>query len=183
MEAILQRASIREFTAEPVEDKKIESILKAGMAAPTAGNQRPWEFYVVTAPTALERLGSATKYSGPAGKAPLCIVPCFKNKGMRHGDYVVQDMSACIENMLIEATHLGLGSLWMGIAPKEGRMEIIRNILTIPGHLSPFALVAIGYAAEKPADERVFEQDRIHYVRANYQTHCAYAEPNALWNS
>ena len=58
-------------------------------------------------------------------------------------------MAASCENILLEATHLGLGAIWFGIAPKEGRMELVRNALNIPKHLKPFAIIAVGYPAEE----------------------------------
>ena len=165
MDAIFSRVSIRQFTADPVEDKKVTALMKAAMAAPSAGNQQPWECYVVTSPALIEKLGTATKYSEPAGRAPLCIVPCVRTNGLRHAAYVQQDMGACIENLMLEAVEQGLGTVWMGVAPKEGRMEIVRNMLNIPANLDPFAIIAVGYPAEEKQQEDRFDADRVHYLK------------------
>ena len=164
MNAIFKRVSVREFTDKPVEAAKANALLRAALAAPSAGHQQPWEFYVVTEPSVIARLGEATKYSKPAGAAPLVIVPCKRNNGMRHEAFVDQDMSAAVENILLEAVEQCLGAVWMGVAPKEGRMEIVRNILNIPANLDAFALVAVGYPAEQASQKDRFDASRIHEI-------------------
>ena len=74
-------------------------------------------------------------------------------------------MSAAVENLLLEADELGLGAVWMGISPDEGRMKAVREVLDIPEDLHAFALVPCGYPAEERAQEDRYEESRVHYIR------------------
>lgn len=163
MNSIFHRVSIRKYEEKPVEQEKITQLLKAAMAAPSACNQQPWEFYVVTDKNVIERLSEASPYAKCAKDAPLVFVPCYRTEGIAP-DYFEIDLSAAVENLLLEADHLGLGAVWMGIAPDEGRMEAVRKVLDIPEHLRAFALVPCGYPAEARAQQDRYEESRVHYV-------------------
>ena len=165
--AIFTRRSVREFTDQAVEPIKLKALMKAAMAAPSAGNQQPWEFYVATQPNILKKLSEVGQYAQAAGNAPMVIVACNYNRGMRHADFVQQDMAASVQNILLEAVNQGLGALWMGVAPKRGRMEIVRNILNLPANLDPFALIAVGYAADEGEPEKRFDQSRVHVLNGS----------------
>ena len=82
MENIFHRVSIRKYEDKPVEKEKILQILKAGMQAPSACNQQPWEFYVVTDKEKIRELSKATPYSGCAAGAPVVIVPVYRKEGL-----------------------------------------------------------------------------------------------------
>jgi nitroreductase len=82
MNAIFQRISVRKYQPRPVEPEKIEKILRAAMAAPSAGNQQPWEFYVVRNPSVIQELAECSPYAGCAASAPVVIVPCLKMDGL-----------------------------------------------------------------------------------------------------
>ena len=72
---------------------------------------------------------------------------------------------AAVENLLLEADELGLGAVWMGISPDEGRMKAVREVLDIPEDLHAFALIPCGYPAEERAQEDRYEESRVHYIR------------------
>lgn len=163
MNSIFHRVSIRKYEERPVEQEKITQLLKAAMAAPSACNQQPWEFYVVTDKNVIERLSEASPYAKCAKDAPLVFVPCYRTEGIAP-DYFEIDLSAAVENLLLEADHLGLGAVWMGIAPDEGRMNAVKKVLDIPEHLRAFALVPCGYPAEARAQQDRYEESRVHYV-------------------
>ena len=163
MNSIFHRVSIRKYEEKPVEQEKITQMLKAAMAAPSACNQQPWEFYVVTDKNVIERLSEASPYAKCAKDAPLVFVPCYRTEGIAP-DYFEIDLSAAVENLLLEADHLGLGAVWMGIAPDEGRMNAVKKVLDIPEHLRAFALVPCGYPAEARAQQDRYEESRVHYV-------------------
>ncbi len=78
MNEIFHRTSIRKYLDKPVEDEKIETILQAAMAAPSAGNQQPWEFYVVKDKTTLEKLSKTSPYASCCTSAPLAFVACYR---------------------------------------------------------------------------------------------------------
>lgn len=163
MNSIFHRVSIRKYEEKPVEQEKITQLLKAAMAAPSACNQQPWEFYVVTDKNVIEQLSEASPYAKCAKDAPLVFVPCYRTEGIAP-DYFEIDLSAAVENLLLEADHLGLGAVWMGIAPEEGRMNAVKKVLDIPEHLRAFALVPCGYPAESRAQQDRYEESRVHYV-------------------
>lgn len=164
MNSIFHRVSIRKYTDQKIEEEKIMQMLRAAMAAPSACNQQPWEFYVVTNPEKIKELSQASPYTGCAKGAPLVFVPCYRETGVAPGYYQI-DLSAAVENLLLEADFLGLGAVWMGIAPGEDRMEKVRKILEIPEDLFAFALVPCGYQAEARPQQDRFKEERIHRVK------------------
>ena len=164
MNSIFHRVSIRKYTDVPVEEEKIEKILRAAFAAPSAQNQQPWEFYVVTKKEIIEELSGVSAYSGCLARAPLAIVPCFYTHS-KVPHYAQIDLSAATENILLEADDLGLGAVWLGIAPVEERMIKVRDILSIPEELTPFCIVAVGYPAESRDQKDRFKPERVHFVQ------------------
>ena len=164
MNSIFHRVSIRKFTDKPVEEEKIEKILRAAFAAPSAQNQQPWEFYVVTRKEIIEELSGVSPYSGCLAGAPLAIVPCFYTQS-KVPRYAQIDLSAATENILLEADELGLGAVWLGIAPVEERMSKVREILSIPDELTAFCIVAVGHPAESRSQKDRFKPERVHYVK------------------
>lgn len=163
MSGIFHRVSIRKYQARPVEGDKIERMLRAAMAAPSACNQQPWEYYVVTDRDKIGQLSKASPYTGCAKGAPVVFVPCYR-KELIAPPYADIDMSASVENLLLEADELGLGAVWMGISPLPDRMETVRRILDIPERLSAFALVPCGYPAEERAQQDRYDEARVHYI-------------------
>ena len=163
MNSIFHRISVRKYENKEVEADKIELMLKAAMAAPSACNQQPWEFYVVTDKNVIEQLSQASPYAGCAKEAPVVFVPCFRSEGIAP-EYFNIDMSAAVENLLLEADTLGLGAVWMGISPDEERMNTVRKVLDIPADLNAFALVPCGYPAEERPQEDRFDKSRVHYI-------------------
>lgn len=164
MSIIFDRVSIRKYEDRPVEDDKIKEIIRAGCAAPSAGNQQPWEFYVVRNKDILEKLSHVHQWSGLIKDADFAIVPCYKNEGLWAQQYEHIDMAACTENMLLAITELGLGGVWIGIAPEKDRMQMVNDILGLPHNLSPFAVIPAGYPAENRAQENRYDEARIHYM-------------------
>ncbi|MGI5889062.1 MAG: nitroreductase family protein [Oscillospiraceae bacterium] len=163
MNEIFHRTSIRKYEDKPVEDSKVEKLLRAGMAAPSAVNQQPWEFYVIRDRKTIDRLGSMAPNVSPLKGAPLCLVLVYRND-CRLPEFAQIDMSICMENIWLETDSLGLGGVMMGIAPHEDRMEAVKKALDIPDNLSVFCLFAAGYPAETKEQENRFDPSRIHYI-------------------
>lgn len=163
MESIFHRISVRKFTDQPVEPEKIRRILKAAMAAPSATNQQPWEFYVVTDREKIEALAAASPYGHFAALAPVLIVPAYR-KECAVPEFAQIDMSIAQENMWLETDFLGLGGTWIGVAPREERMEQVEKILNMPEYLRAFSIFALGYPAETRPQQDRFEESRIHYI-------------------
>lgn len=164
MNEIFKRVSIRKYQDRPVEPEKIEQILRAGMAAPSAKNDQPWEFYVVTDKAKIEELSKAHQYSGFIAAAPALIVPCFRTDGPLPAGYNDINMSAATENMLLEITSLGLGACWIGISPRPERMDYVDEVLGTGKKLRSFAIIALGYPAEDRPQQDRFDASRIHYL-------------------
>lgn len=165
MNEIFNRASVRSFEERGVEPEKIELLMKAAMAAPSACNQQPWEFVVVTDPAVLGRLSECSPYAGCLRQAPLGIAVCMRTEGLRAPDYAQIDASAATENLLLEAVHLGLGAVWLGIAPGPERMEAVRQVIGAPETIQPFCLVACGYPGKPVVPANRYDPARVHYER------------------
>lgn len=165
MNAIFNRVSIRKYQDRPVEKEKITLMLKAAMAAPSACNQQPWEYYVVTNTDKIQELSLTSPYASFSKDAPLVFVACYrKAEGIIAPSYIEIDMSASVENLLLEASELGLGAVWMGIAPDKERMAAVRSAIGLPEDLSAFALISCGYPAEMREQQDRFEESRVHYL-------------------
>lgn len=165
MKALFNRASVRSFDGRKVESEKIELLMRAAMAAPSACNQQPWEFVVVTEPEMLRRLSECSPYAGCLRQAPLGIAVCMRTEGLRAPDYAQIDASAATENILLEAVHLGLGAVWLGIAPVPERMEAVRQVIGTPETIQPFGLVACGYPDKPVVPANRYDPARVHYEK------------------
>ena len=165
MEAIFTRTSVRSYESRPVEDGKIEKILRAAMAAPSAMNQQPWEFYVVTNKDTLQELSQASPYTGMTADAPAALVLCSRKTDVKVPDLIDVDMALATENILLEIEALGLGGVMLGIAPFEERMEKVAKALDLPEHLSVFTVIPFGYPAKKNPQQNRYDESRVHYVR------------------
>lgn len=164
MNEIFKRISVRKFEDKPVEQEKIEQNMKAAMAAPSAGNKQPWEYYVVRDRETIEKLAKCSPYSGCAAKAPVVIVPCLKTEGLHFPELGEIDLAITTENILLEITSLGLGGVWLAVTPFEDRMEKADAALGIGDKLHAFALVPVGYPAEDRPQQDRYDETRIHYI-------------------
>ncbi len=163
MNSIYTRVSIRRYEDRPVEPEKTLAILRAAMQAPSATNQQPWEFYVVTSREKLQALSQVSPYAWRTKDAPAAIGSVYR-KDCRVPDYAQIDLSIAMENLWLETDAQGLGGVWLGIAPVEERMQAVERILDIPDSLRAFAIFPYGYPAETKAQQDRFEPERIHYV-------------------
>ena len=162
MKEILERRSIRKYTKSPVSKSDIEELLKAAMAAPSAGNQQPWEFVVVKDKTILAEITKVHPYSQMLMQAALAIVVCADTDKEKHKGYWVQDCSAATENILIEAQYLGLGAVWLGVYPREDRVKGVKKILNLPDRIIPLSIISLGHPAEEREPSNRYDKSRIH---------------------
>jgi len=155
LECIKNRRSIRKFLNKPVEWDKVGKILDAGRLAPNSGNLQDWYFIVVDDKDKIKKLAQASLQQYWMADAPIHIVVCSITQhakqfyGLR-GErlYSIQNCAAAVENMLLAATDLGLGSCWVGAFDENKVCEILK----IPERARPQAIVVIGYAAEQPPE-------------------------------
>lgn len=158
--ALYERRSTRSFIEDrPVEKEKIIKLLQAAMAAPSACNIQPWEFIVVREKETIQRIKDSIEKYGNYN-APLMIVVCGYTEFIPwEGHHWIMDCSAAIENMLLAAVPLGLGSVWIGGSDAGA----IRNILDIPEDVNPMGIVYFGYPARQQEPRTQYRQQAIHW--------------------
>ncbi|MBN1287001.1 MAG: nitroreductase family protein [Anaerolineae bacterium] len=156
---ILARRSIRKFTDQPVTPEQIDTLLRAAMAAPSARNDKPWHFVYVTERAMLDRLVAVHQNAKMLHQATLCICVCGEPGA---SEYWEQDCSAATENILLAATGLGLGGVWLGVHPKPDREANVREALGIPESITPLNLIAIGHPAEAKEARTQYDAGRVH---------------------
>ncbi|WP_010168431.1 nitroreductase family protein [Candidatus Epulonipiscium viviparus] len=167
MNTIFTRRSVRQFKDTIVETEKVTQILKAAMQAPSAMNQQPWEFIVVTGRKNLDALQPFGQYTTPLSTATVAIViVCPKDKLKVPGKWE-QDLGAATQNLMLEACDLGLGSVWLGVTPDEPKVDFIQKLYNLPSEKVPYSVVALGYPAKENANVFVdrFDENKITYVK------------------
>ncbi len=163
IKTIFERRSIRKFTNEVVSAKDQELLLAAAFAAPSAKNQRGTDFVVIEDRNTLNTLADNLLYGKMLYQAPLCIAVCSETK--RGGEDLVlweEDAAAAIENILVAAKSLGLGSVWLGILAREDREDKVREILGVPKEIRIVGLAAIGYPDEEKEPHGEINEARVH---------------------
>jgi nitroreductase len=163
VQTIFARRSIRKYTDDPVSDADTKTLLEAAMAAPSASNRKPWAFIVVTKRETLDALAETHPHGKMLFEATLCIAVCGDLTEMER--YWVQDCSAATENLLLAATALDLGAVWLGVYPREERVTAVREVLSIPEHITPLNLISIGHPAEEKEPRTQYDGSRVHYER------------------
>lgn len=168
MSVIFSRKSVRKYQDKAVPKETLELLMKAGMAAPTAADKRPWAFVAVTDKKQLAALAAALPYGKMIGKAGAAIVVCGMEEKFFPGaerEFWVQDTSAATENILLAAEAGGLGAVWIGVYPDKARYEAVSRVLGLPATVLPLNVVSIGYPMgnEKPKDK--FDPKKIHWEK------------------
>ena len=165
IENIMTRTSIRQYKDQPVEQEKIDVMLKAAMAAPSAVNLQPWHFIVITDKKTIDLLSGKQPTNAPlliamCGDTDKTTMPDGKGK---LPDFWVQDVSAATQNLLLAAHALGLGAVWTGVYPVMERTAEVANVLNCPSNIVPVAVVRIGYPDESPEPKNKFKEENISY--------------------
>lgn len=163
MDTIFRRRSIRKFRDGEIDQKKIEQIIRAGMNAPSAGNEQPWHFIVVRERDRLDGITQVHPYSSMLREAEVAIVLCGDVSLEQYEGFWVQDCAAAAENMLLEITDMGLGSVWLGIYPIKERIDGLRDLFSLPQNVFPFAVFPVGYPGEEKKENNRFDRARIHF--------------------
>jgi len=178
LEVIKARTSIRSFTGEKLSEEQLNTLLDAAMAAPTAANIQPWRFVVITDDAVKAGLYEGERHKAMVTGAGAVIIVCGETTRLRkpHGDenaepvlapnnYWYEDCSAATENLLLAATALDLGAVWLSCYPNEKSVERIREYLDLPDNVCPLAIVPVGYPAENPEPKQKWDPEKIHYDR------------------
>ena len=141
MSIIFKRKSVRKFKPENVPDELIDKLLKAGMQAPSSCNSQPWDFIVVSNDEDKEAISKMHKFAKPAANASHLIVTIGNLNRAKVIGMIEQDLGACNENILLQATHEGLGAVWLGFHPIEERTLMLKEYLNIPDYCIPFSVI------------------------------------------
>ncbi len=165
IENIMSRASVRQFTDRAIPRDTLETIVKAGMAAPTAMNKQPWEFVVVTDRAVLDSIEAVHPYSN-LKTATAAIIVCGNMEKAIEGDgqsYWIQDCSAATENVLLAAHALGLGAVWCGVYPMQERVAPLKEVLGLPSYVIPLNVITMGYPAAAPQPKDKWNPESVHF--------------------
>jgi len=165
MNAIFARKSVRSYTDRPVSREDLHDLLHAGMSAPTAMNDRPWQFILVTDKALLAKL-PMDNYTQAVKDAPAAIVVCGdSSKDFNGAGFNVIDCTAAVENILVEAADKGLGSVYYAAYPMEHRTAHLREVFSLPENIVPYAVLPIGWPEKQPEAADRYDAAMVHENR------------------
>lgn len=165
MSIIFKRHSVRKFKENHIPDELIENLLKAGMQAPSACNAQPWEFIVVSKTEDKLAISKMHKFATPAANASHLIITLGNLNASKVHGMIEQDLGACNENILLQATHDGLGAVWLGFHPIEDRVLKLKEYLGIPDYCIPFSVICVGYPAFESDIKLRYDESKVHFDR------------------
>ena len=165
MNPIFERYSVRRYSDVEVTDSQIENILKAGMQAPSACNQQAWEFIVIENEEDKKAISQMHKFAKPARLASKLIVVLGNLNDAKITSMIQQDLGACCENILLQATWEGLGAVWLGFHPIEDRSLKLKEYLNIPDYCIPFAVICIGNPLGEGKTTLRYDESKVHFDR------------------
>lgn len=160
LETIFARKSVRKYLPKPVEKEKLDILLKAGMAAPSGKDVRPWAFVVVDDRAALDSMAAALPYAKMLKEAPMAIVVCGDTT---RSSYWYLDCSAATQNILLAAETLGLGAVWTATYPYPERMEVVRKYVVLPDQINSLCVIPVGYPAMPHSPKNKWDETKVHY--------------------
>ncbi|MEA3448220.1 MAG: nitroreductase family protein [Bacteroidota bacterium] len=154
---IHNRKSVRHFQSGEVNKEKLEELVRAGMAAPSARDLRPWQFLIITHDSTLKNMAEQLPYAKMLHDVPAAIVVMGDStvKSPSGQSYWLQDTCAATENILLAAEALGLGAVWTALYPYEERMQPVVKACNIPKNLIPLNIIPVGIpeGTDKPKDK------------------------------
>jgi nitroreductase len=162
LELFNKRRSIRKFTEEAVSREDLTTLLKVGMSGPSAMNAQSWEFVVVTEKETMDKFRHAIMFAKMNAPAAICVLGS-KRVNNYENVFWEQDCSAATENILLAATAMGLGAVWIGIHPVHLFKMQINSILNLPGEVTPLNLIFIGHPAEEKEPRTQYDEKRVHW--------------------
>jgi nitroreductase len=163
-EAILSRRSIRLYKDSPVPEPYFKEIIKAGMYAPSAMNLQPWDFIVFNTPETIRKCVESVAHGENILKqSPAAILVCGDNNIEQNIDYIVQNCSAAVQNILLQIHEMGLGACWIAVYPLTDVIKNLRIAFGLPEHVIPVALISLGFPAEEKTAEERYNIEKIHF--------------------
>jgi len=163
---IFNRKSVRNYVEAQISPETLEFLVKAGMAAPSAIDRRPWEFIIINDKAVVKKLNDALPSAKMAEKAGHAIVVAGnieKQAGGKDSTFWIMDCSAAVQNILLAAESLGLGAVWTAVYPNPDRMKPVIETLGLPSNIVPLAFIPVGKpdGSDKPKDK--FDKEKIHW--------------------
>ncbi len=162
IKAIETRRSIRKYKTDPLSEEQIEILLKSAMKAPSAGNGQPWEFIIVKSQEGRNKIAQIHPYAQMVKDAPLCIIVCANPSISKYPNFWQQDCAAAIQNILLAAHAMGLGTVWTGIYPEEARTKDFKENFNLPENIIPMAGIVVGYPDQYVPPIDRYDSSRIH---------------------
>ena len=164
LNSIFARRSVRRYTDQAVPDELVQDLLEAAMAAPSACAKDPWEFILLRDGALLKQVAELLPNGPMLATAPLGFVVCGDLDRAHGGElsYLLQDCSAAIQNLLLAASTLGLGAVWLGVHPRQERVDGLRELFQLPANVLPVSCIALGYPADSPEPRTRFSADCVH---------------------
>ena len=160
MDNIFERKSVRSFEDKAISRDTLELLVKAGMAAPSAMNRQPWQFFVSTDRVKMDTLCNRLPYAKMLKESAATVVVLGNPEVSK---LWMIDCSACTQNILLAAESLGLGAVWTAAYPYDERVNAIKEVYAIPDPWQPLALIPVGYpkGEHKPKDK--WDPAKVHY--------------------
>lgn len=165
LQTILNRKSIRQYTNQEISADEINNLLKAGMAAPSSRDRRPWHLIVISDKAVLENLGAQLKNAAILKYANKAIVVCGDDELSDNCWFL--DCAAVTQNILLAAESMGIGAVWTAVYPYEDRTEIVNQQLGLPTNIHALSIIPLGYPDGQHAPKDKFDATRIHYNKFN----------------
>ena len=149
--AVRERRSIRKYKSDEVSNEDLDVILQAGRWAPSASNKQPWHFIIVRKAETRKKLAEAHPYGRFMAESPVVIV--VLGDPALHPRYHLADPHNAVQNMLLAAYSLNLGTCWMGVRDTDIEPKF-REILKIPESLRIICSISLGYADQERTSNR-----------------------------
>jgi nitroreductase len=165
MTALYSRRSIRLYTSKQIPSNLVQDILRAAMCAPSAGNERPWHFIVLTDRTLLDEIPKFHPYAAMVKHANTAILVCGDVALEKYKGYWSLDCAAATQNILLAAHAKGFGAVWCGVYPSEDRVINFKKLFNLPESIIPFSLIPLGFPDERKQTVERFDASRIHENR------------------
>ncbi len=162
LKEIKDRKSVRKYLEKELTNEQISLLVEAGSKAPSAHNRQPWEFIIVTDRELLLKITTFHKYAQMLKEAPLAIIVLGNKEVCNVDEFIYYDCSAVTQNILLQATHMNLGSCWCALAPSELIVNSMKELFNLPDTVIPVSLIALGYEdgnkgnVDKPLENKVF---------------------------
>ncbi len=164
LQFIYSRRSIRKYTGQAIPESILTELLEAAMAAPSAVAKDPWHFVVLRSRAAMGKLATALPNGQMLKSAAAAFIVCgdLQQAHDQELSFLLQDVSAATENILLAASFLGLGACWLGIHPREERITAVRSLFSLPDTVIPVSGVALGWPAQESPARTRYNSTKVH---------------------